>query len=159
MLHVRKSMLVQYGIESLTHKLLDTNVWPGLWTYIELSVGSICGSLPLLRPLVGRVLGMTSFSSNYQDRPYGPSGPSRQYASAKRDTFPSSCRRNSIGSSAQRHVGIKTQVSPNSVSSLNESDEIELVRHGHITVQTDIQHHTEIRQDLHDERENSHIQD
>lgn len=149
----------QHRIESLTHKLSDTNVWPGLWTYIELSVGSICGSLPLLRPLVGRILGMTSLSSSYQDRSYGPSGSSRQYTSAKKNAFHLSHRRDSIGLSVQGHVGVKTQVSPNSVSSLNGSDEIELVRHGHITVQTDIQHHTEIRQDLDDERGNSHIQD
>jgi hypothetical protein len=54
-------------------KIPDTQVAPGVWTYIELGIGITCGNLPLLRPLFGRFLAGTHSGSNKTPYAYGTS--------------------------------------------------------------------------------------
>jgi hypothetical protein len=53
----------------------DTQVDPGVWTYVELGTGITCGNLPLLRPLFRRV----NPGSNY-----GGGGASHSYYHSRR---------------------------------------------------------------------------
>lgn len=50
--------------------IIVTQVEPGVWTYLEISIGITCGNLPLLRPLFRRFFdNVRSTASNSQSKP------------------------------------------------------------------------------------------